>query len=763
MSAAYSRWVVQNRWLVLIVMLVLAVAAAAGMKRLAMTTDYRVFFSADNPQLAAFEKLQNTYTKNDNVLVVMAPKNGDVFTGATLDAVREYTAMAWQTPHSIRVDSVSNFQHTRGVDDDLIVKDLVPEGALSAEERAGIKRTAIAEPLLVHRLISTSGDVTAVNVTIHAPEKDPRKEIPEVVAHVRADVEKLRAKYPDIAFHLTGTVMMNNAFPEAQKNDMRTLVPIMFGVVLVLMYLLLRHAAGVFVTLLVIALAIASGLGLWGWLSGRLTPPTASVPTIILTLAVADCIHILGSYLHKLRQGAASRAEAMTEALRVNLQPVFLTSFTTAVGFLSMNFSDSPPFRDLGNMVAGGVMLAFVFAVTVLPALVVILPGRARREATFGEKQISALGGWVTKNVNKILVAGVVIAAVLVSGIPRNELNDAFVEYFGKATQFRQDTDFATERLTGIYTVDYSLSAGRPEGVADPAFLKTLDAFAEWFRAQPEVVHVNSFSDIMKRLNMNLHGDDRSYYRVPENRELAAQYLLLYEMSLPFGLDLNNQLNVEKSSVRLTVTAKNITTNELRALEARGRAWLEKNAPAQMVSHGASPAIMFAHIGERTMKSMWSGNAIGMVAITLTLMIAFRSFGFGLVSMLPNILPVLLAFGIWGYSVGQVGLSLSIVFGMTLGIVVDDTIHFMSKYLRARREQGLDAEAAVRYVFDTVGTALWVTSVVLIAGFAVLAASDFKMNSGMGTLSALTIGLALLADFLLLPALVLKLKEKLRV
>lgn len=763
MSAAFSRWVVNNRWLVLIVMVALAVFAAAGVKRLSLTTDYQVFFGDDNPQLAAFEKLQNTYTKNDNVLVVLAPKDGEVFTAKTLDAVRELTKSAWQTPYSIRVDSVSNFQHTRGVGDDLIVKDLVPEGALEPGRLAEIKTIAVNEPLLVHRLISPKADVTAVNITIHAPEKDPRKEIPEVVAHVRAEVAKMTAKYPDIDFRLTGTVILNNAFPEAQRHDMKTLIPIMFAVVMVLMYILLRHAAGVFSTLLVIALAIVSGLGLWGWISGRLTPPTGSVPTIILTLAVADCIHILSGYLHNLRQGAASRAEAMIESLRINLQPVFLTSFTTAIGFLSMNFSDSPPFRDLGNMVALGVMLAFVFAVTVLPALVVILPGRARKEASFGEAAVSKLGGWVTQRANLVLVGSLIVSAVLGAGVFKNELNDAFIDYFSKNTEFRQDTDFLTERLTGIYTVDYSLSAGRPEGVADPAYLATLDAFAEWFRQQPEVVHVNSFSDIMKRLNMNLHSDDRNFYRIPENRELAAQYLLLYEMSLPLGLDLNNQLNVEKSSVRLTVTVKNITTNELRALEARGRDWLAKNAPPTMLSTGASPAIMFAHIGERTMKSMWSGNAIGMLMITLTLMIAFRSFGYGLVSMIPNVLPALVAFGIWGYTVGQVGLSLSIVFGMTLGIVVDDTIHFLSKYLRARREQGMDAETAVRYVFDSVGTALWVTSVVLVAGFAVLAISDFKMNSGMGTLSALTIALALAADFLLLPALLLKMKEKLRV
>jgi hypothetical protein len=760
MAKRFAEWVVRNRWIVVIATLALVAVFAAGVKRLSLTTDYRVFFSKENPQLAAFEKLQNTYTKNDNVVIVLAPRDGRVFTPGTLGAIHKLTQAAWQTPYSIRVDSITNFQNTRGVGDDLIVKDLVPDPeTMLPSDIDAARGIAVNEPLLVHRLISPTADVTAVNITIQTPEKDPRTEIPAVVTHVRGLVEKMQAEHPDIGFHLTGTVMMNNAFPEAQRHDMRTLVPIMFLVVIGLLYVLMRHASGVFVTVLVIAFSIIGGMGLWGWVSGRLTPPTASVPTIILTLAVADCVHILMSFLHYWRTGYDKQG-AMVEALRVNLQPVFLTSFTTAIGFLSMNFSDSPPFRDMGNMVAIGIGLAFVFAITFLPALVMILPGKSGRERATDHAMMTNLGEFVLRHRHKLLVGSAIVTVVLGFAITRNELNDAFVEYFGKNMKFRQDTDFMTDHLTGIYNIDFSLSAGEPEGVSDPAFLAKVEEFANWFRTQPEVVHVNTFTDIMKRLNKNMHGDDPAWYRLPEQRDLAAQYLLLYEMSLPFGLDLNNQLNVDKSSTRVSVTLKNITTNEMLALEQRGRDWLQKNAPPSMMSEGASPAIMFAHIGARTIKSMWSGNAIGIALISLTLVITLRSLKFGLVSMIPNVLPAILAFGIWGLTVGQVGLSLSVVFSMTLGIVVDDTIHFLSKYLRARREQGMGAEEAVRYVFESVGTALWVTTVILVAGFAVLAMSDFKMNSGMGTLSAVTIALALAADFLLLPPLVLLLKEK---
>jgi predicted RND superfamily exporter protein len=225
-------------------------------------------------------------------------------------------------------------------------------------------------------------------------------------------------------------------------------------------------------------------------------------------------------------------------------------------------------------------------------------------------------------------------------------------------------------------------------------------------------------------------------------------------MSLPYGLDLNNQIDIGKSGTRMTVSLESISNNELLAMKANAQAWLRENAP-QLQTSGASPTVMFAYIGKRNIHSMLIGTSIALVLISMVLILALRSVKIGLVSLVPNLAPAAMGYGLWGLLVGQVGLGLSVVAGLTLGIVVDDTVHFLSKYLRARREQGLSSQDAVRYAFNTVGIALVVTTVVLIVGFMVLANSAFKLNSDMGLLTAVTIAFALLADFLFLPPLLM--------
>jgi predicted RND superfamily exporter protein len=266
----------------------------------------------------------------------------------------------------------------------------------------------------------------------------------------------------------------------------------------------------------------------------------------------------------------------------------------------------------------------------------------------------------------------------------------------------------------------------------------------------------------MTRLNKNMHADDPAFYTLPDRRELAAQYLLLYEMSLPYGLDLNNQIDIDKSSIRLTPSLKTVSSNELISLNQRAYAWLQANTTHIDLSAnpGSGTSLMFANLGKRNIKSMLLGTTLALIMISMILIFAFRSFKIGLISLLPNLVPAALGFGLWGLLVGEIGLALSVVTGMTLGIVVDDTVHFLSKYLRARREGGLNSADAVVYAFSTVGRALMITSFVLIAGFLVLSLSPFEMNSGMGLLTAIVIGFALLADFLLLPPLLMLFEGK---
>jgi len=755
MVLKYAEWLLRWRWMVILLTLISLIALASGTRFLEFTNDYRVFFGKDNPQLQAFENLQDTYTKNDNVMIMLMPKSGNVFEPDVLEAVVELTDKSWQTPYSVRVDSISNFQHTFAEEDDLVVTDLVEEPAqLSAEELEKISDIAIQEPLLLNRLISPKKHATGVNITIEMPEKNPNAEVPEVVSFVRPMIAEMEAKYPQINFYTTGVIMMNNAFPEASKDDITTLIPIVFGAIIIGMLLFLRTISGTIATVVLIFFSILMAMGATGWLGFKITPPSSSAPTMIMTLAVADSIHFLVTMLFQMRKGM-NKHDAIIESLRVNFHPIFLTSVTTAVGFLSMNFSDSPPFQDLGNITAMGVIFALVLSVSFLPALMSLLPVKTRETQSKGSMLMDQFAEFVIRRRNSLLWGMGLLILGFTALIPRNDINDTFVEYFDETIEFRQHTDKIADNLTGLYFIDYSLDSKSEGGMSEPDFLQKVQAFADWYRQQPGVKQVSVIADTFKRLNKNMHGDDANWYKLPQERNLAAQYLLLYEMSLPYGLDLNNQVNLNKSATRVSVSLETISTSEILALEQRAINWMEKNAP-ELVTQGASPSLMFSNIGMRNIKSMLTGTVVALIVISMILIFALRSFKLGMLSLIPNLAPAGMAFGVWALLVGEVGLSISVVAAMTLGIVVDDTVHFLSKYLRARREQGLNAEDAVRYAFSSVGIALWVTTLVLVAGFMVLAQSHFQLNSGMGLLTAVTISIALFIDFLFLPPLLIR-------
>jgi predicted RND superfamily exporter protein len=753
--SSYARWVIRHRWSIVMVLTVIAVLTAAGAAKLGFATNYRVFFGKGNPELAEFEAVQNIYTKNDSILFVVAPADGEVFSHASLAVIEELTNEAWQIPSSIRVDSITNFQHSRAEQDDLIVEDLISgaEG-LPADRIADAREVALDRPELNGRLIAASEDVAGVNVTLQLRGEDPG-ELDASVTYARDLAAGIEARYPGTEVYLTGVSMLNNAFMEAGLRDMKTVVPVMYLVLIVVLVLLLRSVAATVATAAVIVLSTAFAMGMAGWNGVLLEPVSAQATTMILTMAIADSVHILVSLFDAMRSGREKR-EALVEALRTNFVPVLLTSLTTVIGFLSMNFSDSPPLNRLGNITAAGVAAAFVLSVSFLPALMAILPVSVRaRRFRPRSRVFSRLGDFVVARHRVIVWVMAALVLVSVLFIPANEINDRFVRYFDESIEFRRDTDFATERLPGIYQLQFSLESGEPGGISDPGYLAKLDEFAEWLRDEPEVTHVATLSDTMKHLNMNMHGDRPGAYRLPESRDLAAQYLLLYEMSLPFGLDLNNQINVDKSSSRLIATVGDVSTKKFLALADRAEQWLRANAPREMIARATGPAVMFAHITERNIKSMIVGTGLAFLLISGVLVLTLKSWRLGLMSLVPNVVPAAMAFGAWGLVVGEVGFAVSVVAAMTMGIVVDDTVHFLSKYLRAARERGLAAADAVRYAFNSVGRALWATSLVLVAGFLILSQSAFKQNSDMGLLAAATIVFALVADFLLLPALLL--------
>lgn len=750
MIDSYINFIFRFRWLVMLASIVVCVLLGFGAERLKFSSDYRDFFKPENPKLQAFEEMQQKYSKHNNAFIAIAPKEGTVFNSAILKALHEFTRRAWNLPHVSRVDSLTNFQYVKGVGDDLYVRDLVPDASQLDEPAVErIRSAAIQENELVGVLLSRDLSVSGINLSLtETASTDIGK--PEFVKALAQLIEEISRDYPGLSIYVSGSVMIDRAFDVEAEDDVNTLYPIMILVLMALTWFFMRSIAATAGTMICIVLAAVASLGSAGWLGIKITAISVTAPTIVMALSLAHCMHVVASTRESMRDSGDVR-EALRHSLHENFLPMFLTTLNTVIGFLAINFGDVPPLIDLGIIVSVGITVVYLLSLSFLPAFMSVFGLRKPASAAPGEIY-ARIGVWVAKRHKPVLISWIVVTILGLIGAQVNTINDNFIEYFSKETPIRRDSEFISNRLTGLHQLHFSIESGSESGVFEPDYLQRVDAFTAWLRQQPSVRHVTSVSDTIKRINQEMNGGDVASYRLPTDREATAQYFFLYEMSLPYGLDVTDRVDMPRGASRVTATIDNLTSKEILALDHDAQIWLKKNGTESMQSVGTGPTIMFADIGQKNAYSMLKGTLIGFVLIVLTMIPAIRSVRVGILSLIPNLLPALLAFGVWGLIHGEVGLAVSIVVVMTFGIIVDDTVHLLTRYSDARRA-GLDATEAVSQALAKVGSATVGTSITLIAGFLVLSISSFHLNSSLGIMTAMVIAFALVAEFSLLPAL----------
>ncbi len=756
-DSAYG-FLFRHRWLSLIIITLLSAVLMSGMMSTQFSMDYRVFFGGNDKHLAEYLKQQRTYSKSDNVLIAIEPAGGTVFDFEFLQVVRRYTYQSWTLPAVTRVDSLTNFQESFATANDVVIRNLVSDDMDFSEALLKyVEKVSLSEPALVNRLVSADGRYTGIALTVQLPDgPEKNQKIVEIVREVRKLAADLERDPAVKKVYLSGTVMINNAFFEVSKRDLITLTPVMFLVIIIFMTVMVRSTAATALVFLKVALGVGISFGVGSFFGIQLTPPSVAAAPIIMMLSIADSVHVLSLYYKYYQSGdtAGKKQESMIKSVKANFGAVTLTSVTSIIGFLTMNFAESPPFHDLGNLVAIGAIAAYVLTLVLLPITITpfAVPAPSRQSELL-EKTLLRIANTVLQHRGRFVWATLAVSVGVTYFVSLNELNDEFIKYFSKRVEFRNDNDFITTHLTGVYQIEYSLDSGESGGINNPEYLQFSEKFADWFRGQEHVMHVQTIADLYKKANMNLNDGDITGYKIPESREQAAQALLAHELSLPVGLDLNDQINITKSAAKFVVSLQTISANELVALEAEADRWLRSNAPPSMVAAvGTGPAVLFSHIGIRSIESGVTGGIAALLLICALLSVVFRSWKIGVISLVPNLMPAAMAFGVWGIVNGQVNMALATVLGMTLGIIVDDTVHFISKY-RQFRQEGCSPEDAVRSTFSTVGTAIVTTTVVLVAGFSVLTLSPFIMNWGMGLLSAITIVFALFTDLFMLPAL----------
>ncbi len=751
---SYARWVIQNRHLTIFFSLLLVFSLGLGLKNWQTTGDQRVFFPPDDPYLIKYDDQQTEFSDRSNVFIAIEPSHGNVFDKNILTLVESFTARAWQIPYAVRVDSLSNFQVSQSIDDDLFVGPLYEDGKyLTDQDIEKIRVRVLNEKRLLSKLISKRADVTAINIKASLPSDQINDARFAMIDEIKQIIGEYKQDYPTVNFYLSGDIPIDQAFTDAPRIDARFVYPLGSILTVILLLFILKSFLAMMVSYTVVICSVLAGVGSVCWFNIELTPIITCAPVMILILGLADCIHIIVIYVQGMARGL-SRADAMQESLVINFKPVVLTSVTTAISFYTLMISEVQPYKVLGFMVGNGVLFAMLMSLTLMPALASFLPIKARKSLTRFPK-VDEFSNWLSRNTRLILLGFIVLVGLLMIGVSKNTTNDDTIAFFQPSMAIRTDSEFITKNLTGVLKIDVAVPAREPGGISEPRYLEVLDNFVDWLDTREGVAQADAYTDVIKELNKNMHGDELAFYKIPESRELASQYLLLYEMSLPMGLDLSHQVNMQQSQTLVSISLYSMTNNELIMLEEAIVEWFEQNAPAWMRPTVTSGDLMFAHITRKNTRTLIIGFASALAMISILLALMLKSVFIGIVSLITNSIPAIIAFGLWGFYSGYVSMGIATAFTMTLGLVVDDTIHFLSKFSHARKAGELP-NAAIKYAFTTVGVAMVVTSVVLVSGFSTLVFSVFGPNSDAGLMSSVTIIFALLTVFLLLPALLLR-------
>ena len=746
---ALADFVLKRRIVVIVFGFLVALLLMAGAPNISFDTDARVFFDKNNPDRIALDNFEAAYSKDDNLVFVLSPKDGNVFSAETLKAVGQLTEDAWLLPYVRTINSLTNYQNSYAESDSLVVEDLITDiNNISSADVANAREVANSRIELENTYINEDNSITQVNVLFRLPGEDAIVEIPFVMGEAEKLKADFEAKNPNIDVRMVGFVPLNNQYSESGQDDTATLTPLMIIVTLIAVAIILRSVFGVGLIFIIIILCAGSSLGALGWSGTNINNATVVAPLMVMTLAVASAVHILSS-VRQTMTITSDRNEWVRTAIIDHGPAITVACLTTAIGFLSLNFSISPPFRQLGNIVFVGVIAALFYTLTMLPALISLLPLKKISAQASMDRGMTGLAEFVIKRKNFLLFSTAGLVVVLIFGITKISLEDDFLRYFDEKYELRQSIDYYEENFGGLNALEYSVSSDIENGINNPEYLQKVNDLVEFMRSQPEVTSVRSYTDVVKRLNQNFNNDNESFYKIPSSELEAAQYLFLYELSLGYGLDLTDQINVDKSALRVTTNVANATTKEFLNLDKRIQEWFAENAP-ELMTKSTGPSQVFSQISSRDVPAMLKGTGLALIGISFIILLVIRNVKYGLMSLIPNLLPAAMAFGLWGYYTGAVTLAVSIVVAMTLGIVVDDSVHFMLKYAKARKK-GKSPEDSVREAFQKVGMALTTTTIGLFLGFCVLAQSGFAVNKDMAQLTAITVVFALVVDYLLLP------------
>ena len=728
----------------------MVIVASAGITNLKVSTDNRVFYGNANKHFTEFLEFEANYTSNNNILFVLHGPSV-VIDRRYAEAIRWLTNEAWSIQNVIRVDSLSTHPVVISSGDNIDVVPLLDFYCPLKQNCIEQNPKHLKSPEISNRLINDDLRSTGILATLNL-------EIGTVgeIEHISNQVTELSARfsdrYPDFELVHTGGIPMMAAFANASEADLSLLLPIAFVTIFILLYVFLGGFKPALMLLTMGILAISVTLGCAGWFGHVLNNATSIVPLIVFTLVITGSMHIL---LHFLRLSSEQRPEpdhraSARAALEGNLSPMIVSAATSIIGLLSLSFVDSPPLRQLGQLSALGVFVGCSMSIVILPLVLSRLTSPYTSSASSTIQQL--LNNYARKFELKATSAilPLIIFAASLGGLAKIEIDDNFVDYFDKGTPFRIQTDRATELLAGPNHIEILVTNSGENGVFEPAYVNYLGDLSEYLRSMPVVSNASGFYDVLTNVSVAFGSPITSPSTSVNTAEEYAQWYLVYELSLQQGQSTTDLVNNQQNQSRISILLKETSSKDIQELEHEIYLWHAGNdTNFELLVTGEN--IPVAHLSELNINSMVYGLGGSILLSALIVGSLLKKLKLGVATLFAILIPVLSGFGVWGLVTGTIGLASTAIVALTIGIVVDDSIHLAYRYMDGRTRLNMDSWHSAAYGIHRVGTAITTSSIIMIGGLSALLLSAFEVNSSFGACTCLIIGLALLFNLFVFP------------
>ena len=736
-------------WRLLLAGLSIALCAllASGIPQSRFDTSLDALLTQSDPFLPDVELLEELFPPRLEVRFAITPPEGEtVFDLRVVAALSELKARFEEVPYAERLSSLLDFyspeSQTRLFQFSL--------DSYSQEDLNALLEPALQDRLLTNSLLTGEGGLTfgVISLWVDALEGVERAQTAEAIETLR---DSLRDSHPEVGIAVMSNIILEESSQQAMINDLSQLMPfviLLCVLVICLCFRSIRFGVGILTHTLATCLCTLGFLAYSGFSFNSIS---VIAPLIVVIIAVANSVHIISLFRQCLLEGK-SVTDAMTSSLAHNLIPIALAAITTAIGFVSLLLSSSPAINGFGTIVGIGIGFGFVLTFSFLPALLILLAPKPSALST-KESMASLLEAIITlghRHDSKVFWGFTVLALATLALLPLNESDFNRLDFLGSDPELAGYYEVVGERINRGPLLSYGVQTNAIDGAINPDFLRRLDDFIQWSQKLDGVESIASIVDISRAVNRAQHQDKPEFYRIPETTDEVANSLLAYAVVQSDDFPLKDFITEDFSLTRLFINVAPSTNKELLETDTLLADEFARRFPEAQFLRG-STLLLFSRMDELVTVELLQGYSLSLALITLCLIIGLRSLKFGLLSIIPNLLPATIVFGIWAITVGQINPFVMMLFSISIGLVVDDSVHLLSHYLHARRG-GVDGDAAMADAIRTAGPALSITTLVLALGATVLIWANTLYFQQAAQLLVPIVVLALVLDFLFLPS-----------